>query len=77
MSRVREDLESFHQFAVNRLAERAPVISLTELFAEWYDLRERESVNEAIREGLADVAAGRVVPAREAVQEIRKEFGFR
>jgi predicted transcriptional regulator len=38
--------------------------------------QERESVNQAIRRGLADFEAGRHQPADEVMAEIRKEFGF-
>ncbi len=76
MSSVRDDLESFHQFAIARLAGSASAASLDELLMEWQDLRDRESINEAISQGLAEIAAGRVISAREAMEELRKEFGF-
>ena len=37
---------------------------------------EREETLEAIRRGFADVQAGRVVPAREAVAELRRKHNL-
>jgi len=76
MSSIREDLDSFNQFAAERLAGGAPAASLDELFMEWHDRRARDEINQAIRRGLADVDAGRFRPADEAMEAIRAEFGF-
>jgi prevent-host-death family protein len=38
---------------------------------------EREASIAAIKEGLADIEAGRTVPAREALREIAKELGLK
>jgi prevent-host-death family protein len=38
---------------------------------------EREASIAAIKEGLADIEAGRTVPAREALKEIAKELGLK
>jgi predicted transcriptional regulator len=54
-----------------------PVPTVDEALARWeYENEsdeEREATLEAIRRGLADVEAGRVVPAREAVAELRRK----
>jgi hypothetical protein len=76
MSSTREDLDSFHHFAAERLAGGESPASLDELFMEWHDSRSRDEINEAIRRGLADVEAGRHEPAERAMESIRQRFGF-
>ena len=76
MSTTREELDQFHQFAAERLAQNESRASLDELLSEWQDAREREVINAAIRRGLADVEAGRHEPAEKAMKDIRQEFGF-
>lgn len=75
MSKAREDLDSFYQFAVDRLDKR-PETPIDELLMEWHDDRDRDAINEAIRRGIEDVDAGRCRPAGEVMEEIRKKFGF-
>jgi predicted transcriptional regulator len=76
MATTREELESFHQYAARRLKDAGSEPSLDDLLTEWADSRDREAINEAIRRGLADVAAGRHEPADQAMERIRHEFGF-
>lgn len=76
MSSVREELASFNQFATERLSEATSEPSFEQLFIEWQDRHEKESIHEAIRRGIADVDAGRVVSARESLAELDAEFGF-
>lgn len=76
MTSTRDELERFQQFAADRLATAASEPSFDELFLEWQDRRERETVNQAIRRGLADADAGRHEPIEQAMAAIREEFGF-
>jgi predicted transcriptional regulator len=76
MSTAREDLDQFHQFAAKRLADELATVSLDDLYAQWHDHRHRDEVNRAIRQGLADVDAGRFQPADQAMEKIRQQFGF-
>jgi hypothetical protein len=76
MSTTREDLDSFHKFAAQRLAAGDSAVSLDDLFTEWNDARLRDEISEAIRRGLADVDAGRHQPADAAMETIRQKFGF-
>jgi hypothetical protein len=76
MSSAREDLDQFHQFASARLANETVGISLDELYIEWHDSRSREDVNRAVRAGLSDIDAGRIEPAEQAMESIRRQFGF-
>jgi hypothetical protein len=76
MSVTQEELDSFHRFASEKLNKGPADLSWDELFIHWQSARERDEVNTAIREGLADVEAGRYQDASEAMEEIRKEFDF-
>jgi len=74
---TKDELDHFHQFAANTIQHSEAEVSWDDLFIRWQSSRERSDINSAIREGLADVDAGRFRPATEAMEEIRKEFGFR
>lgn len=76
MSSIRQDLDSFNQFAAERLAAGYRAESLDDLYTEWHDRRTRDEINQAIRRGLADADAGRYEPADQAVESIREEFGL-
>ena len=76
MQITREELDSFHPLAVERIARIPSAASLDELLMEWQDQRERASIEKAIRRGLADVDAGRYQPAGEAMRDIAREFGL-
>ena len=76
MATTREDLNSFHDFVVGRLATGDTTAPLDELFIEWHDSRSREVIDDAIRRGLADLDAGRHAPADQVMDAIAKEFGL-
>jgi len=64
-------LASFHQFIGEQLHADAGVsISPEQALALW---RDRQETIEAVREGLADVAAGRTKP----IEQFRREFAER
>ncbi len=66
------NLASFHQFVGEQLASDAAAQMSPELaLALW---REREEALAAIREGLADVEAGRTYPSEDVMREIRAEM---
>ena len=54
---------------------KATVISAAE-YQRLMDIAARDSVEEAIRQGRADVAAGRTVPLAEAFSAFRKKHGL-
>lgn len=70
------ELDSFHHFASEKLEAAGAEFTWDELFVLWDSTKHRASANAGIREGLADVQAGRYQPAAEAMEEIREEFGF-
>ena len=73
------DLQAFKSFVDEQLAcETVPTVD--EVLARWeYEnesSEQREDTLEAIRRGFADVDAGRVMPAREAVAELRRKHNL-
>jgi hypothetical protein len=70
------DLQAFKSFIDEQLSNGETVPTVDEVLARWeYENEsedEREETLEAIRRGFADVAAGRVTRAREAVAELRR-----
>jgi predicted transcriptional regulator len=74
------DLQAFKSFIDQQLASRETIPTVGEVIARWeYENEsdeERTETLEAIRRGLADVEAGRVVPAREALAELRRKHNL-
>lgn len=75
MASVREELEQFHRFVIERLNHGADD-SFDDLLLEWHEKRENESVHQAIRRGLAEIDAGHHQPLEQAMAEIRAELGL-
>ncbi len=71
---------AFLAFLNEPLARGGASLTLDECLARWeYENQtdeEREDTLRAIREGLADVEAGRTPPAAEVVAELRQKFGL-
>lgn len=68
MTRILE-LQQFHEFAVQHLANAGESPSLEELLREWRSLCEREEVNEAVRESLLQIDHGETFPNKEVLAE--------
>ena len=76
MTVTQKELDAFYRFASDRLRSEGQPLSLDDLLIEWESRRDREEVNAAIREGLADVEAGRHRPAAEVMEELGKKHGL-
>ena len=74
------DLHAFKSFVDEQLAKSEPVPTVAEVIARWEYENEteddREETLNAIRRGFADIEAGRVMPARQAVAELRRKLGL-
>jgi hypothetical protein len=74
------DPRAFRDFLDARLTNGGATLTLDEALGLWEHEnqtgREREETLESIRRGLADVEAGRVMPAREAIAEIRRRHNL-
>ena len=73
---TQQQLKEFHQFALVRLSQLPYRVELDDLLLEWYDSKESDSINATIRQGLADMDAGKGKPADTVSRELRTKFGF-
>ena len=76
MTVTQTELDAFHQFASARIRNQSVEIGFDELVMEWLSVRDRDEINSAIEEGLADIKEGRVRPADNAMEELRQKHGF-
>jgi predicted transcriptional regulator len=74
-----DQLDDFHRFAQQKLQDEGAE-SLEELCDLWRiehpSMEEQAEIHEAIRQGLADIAAGRHRPVREVIEELRAKHGL-
>lgn len=66
------DIQAFADYASARV-NNGGVESMTQLFRDWLASRERDEVNTAIREGLADIEAGRTESFFDEADEFRRQ----
>ena len=76
MAVTQDELDSFHRFATDRLKESEEELTIDDLVIEWDSVRNREEINSAIREGLADIDAGRTRPADQVTEELRNKHNI-
>lgn len=76
MTVTQADLDNFHSFASERLTSGGGGLTIDDLVIEWDSVRNREEINAAIREGLADIDAGRTRPADEVTEELRRKHNI-
>ncbi len=74
MAVTQQELDRFHEFATHVIQNGDKDLSLDELIARWRALREREDVNLALREAIADLKAGRARPAEDVSNDLRKKY---
>jgi len=79
MSTTHDDLAAFQNFAVQKV-NAGEASSLEELFDLWLiehpSPEEQAEVHEAIRQGLADIDAGRYRPADEVMRDLRAKYNI-
>jgi hypothetical protein len=75
MSVSLEQLDSFHRFAQQKV-QVGEVESIAELARQWEIEHEREEVNEAIREAIEDLNAGRYRPAADVSRDMRRKYNL-
>ena len=80
MSVTKDQLDSFHRFASEKLDAGGPDVSWQQLFQLWQlenpTDEERSEVNAIIRQGDKEIAAGRGRPADEVNDEIRRKYNL-
>lgn len=67
------DIQAFAAFARKETLGNDASLTMSELVAKWQATRERESTNEAIRESLADIDAGRTELFAESQERFRQQ----
>ena len=72
---TKTQLDSFHQFATERLSRDNSALSWAEMFDLWQlenpTPEEQSEIREALDESLDDIRNGRTRPADQALQELR------
>lgn len=71
---VKDDLQSFHAFVGEQIANGGAKLSPEQVLAMWRDRLESIA---AVREGLEAVAAGRSKPLNEFVRDFEARHGIR
>ncbi|QEG35914.1 hypothetical protein [Bythopirellula goksoeyrii] len=76
MTITTEEFDNFTDFGRTLLNSGKSPMSLDDLVIEWESYQNRDQINEAIREGIADADAGRHRPAEEAMKDLRQKHGL-
>ena len=76
MTVTQHELDSFHRFATDRLRRGEEELTIDDLVIEWDSMRNRDQINAAIREGLADIDAGRTRPVDQVTEELRRKHNI-
>lgn len=71
-----EQLDAFHKFGNDQLSNGRADLTWDELFVLWESSQNPDDIDAAIRQGVADVDAGRFEPISEALTDLRSEFGI-
>jgi hypothetical protein len=79
MSTAHDQLAAFQEFAIQKV-DAGEAESLEELFDLWRlehpTPEEQAEIHAAIRQGLADIEAGRYRPADEVMDELRAKYSL-
>lgn len=76
MAITQAELDDFHTFASQRIGREDAGVDLDDLVIEWDSVRNRQDINEAIREGLDDIEAGRTRPAEEVNAALQAKYNL-
>lgn len=76
MPTTREELDQFHQFAIEQISHSGSPLKFDDLVTTWRQLRERVEVQKKLQEALAEMDAGLGRPAREVMEEIRVKYNL-
>lgn len=75
MSVTLDQLNDFHHFALAKLGN-GEAQSIADLAQQWQAAREREEVNQALREATEDLKAGRFRSADEVSRDLDRKFNL-
>lgn len=78
MNLTEQDIDQFHDFAKAKLASSEQELTWQQLFQDWLleqpSEEQREELNAIIRQGIADIDAGRSQPAEEVHDTLRRKY---
>lgn len=78
MNLTEQDIEQFYGYAKAKLASCEQELTWQQLFQDWLleqpSDEERQEVNTIIRQGIADINAGRSRPAEEVHDKLRRKY---
>ncbi len=79
MQVTQQDLDSFHRFAQQKL-QNGGAESIEELFDLWRieqpSPEDENEIHAIIRQGLADIKAGRGRPAEDVISDLRRKYNL-
>ncbi len=76
MSIALQELESFRNFAQQKLSEVESNLSLEDCVRLWRQQTERDATLDDIQQGQADLEAGLAQPLAEAFDDVRRQLGI-
>lgn len=77
MPTTREELDQFHQFAIEQISRCDSPLELDDLVTNWRELRERLEIQAILDRTLADVDAGNLGrDAFEVSEELARKHGL-
>lgn len=76
MTVTNAQLDAFHKFGSDQIARENAELTWDELFVRWESHINQDTIDVAVRHGIADVDAGRSQPIDEALKDLRSEFGI-
>lgn len=76
MPTTRDELDRFHQFAIQQIS-RSDSLEFDELVTNWMALRERLEINAILDRGIAEMEAGNLGrDAFEVSEELARKYGI-
>lgn len=77
MSAAIQELESFTQFAQQKLSEAGSTLSLEDCVRLWRQQSERTAAIDDIRQGVLDLESGLSQPLASAFDDVRRQLGLK
>ena len=77
MPATREELDRFHQFAIQQISQSDSPLEFDDLVMNWMALRERLEINAILDRGIAAIEAGDLGrDAFEVSEELARKYGI-
>jgi|GEM_PF-2432512 len=76
MPATREELDRFHEFAIEQIEADTSQLNLQQILARWVGEQEKASIQTALKCALVEMKAGLGRDAWEVSEELRQKFGI-